>query len=79
MSRGMESGADWGQGPTEGTRGGGEVPLGLFTGQMGFAKDVQGQVSQQKFSPKPTLPNQEKKQDQWQNPPPSGSTSSAQL
>lgn len=58
---------------------GGRRRWGLFTGRSGFAKGVQGWVSQQKFSPKPTLPNQEKTQDRWQNPPPSGSTGSARL
>lgn len=42
--------------------------VGFFTGQPGLAKDVWGWVSQQKFSPKPTLPKREKNQNWWQNP-----------
>lgn len=59
--RGME-------GDTEGT-GGEKVSVVFFTVQPGFEKGVWAWVSQQKFSPKPTLPKQEiQKQDWWQNP-----------
>ena len=49
--RGME-------GDTEGT-GGEKVSVVFFTDQPGFEKGVWAWVSQQKFSPKPTLPKQE--------------------